>query len=78
MKTVIVDGSFEMNEIIGNQIRVYQLKVWRQALKLESLGMTRRGPSMTSILKKRYGLGRNESREKVLEILEKEIEEQVT
>lgn len=59
--------------ITGDAIPVYQLLVWRGALKLEILGMKRHGRSAYSIIKSELGL--TGSRQKVLSQLEKLIGE---
>lgn len=42
--------------IEGKGIEVYRLKVLLSALKLEVLGMKRRGPSVYSIVKREFNL----------------------
>lgn len=42
--------------IEGDGIKVYRAKVLLSALKLEMLGMKRRGPSAYSIIKHEFGL----------------------
>jgi hypothetical protein len=57
--------------ITGESIDFYQLLVWRGALKLEAVGMSRRGPSMYSILKKK---GYKGTRQQIVDQLTTEIE----
>lgn len=57
--------------ITGNEIDLFSLLSQRAALKLEILGMKRRGPSVASILKRQYGW--KGSKEKLLAMLETEI-----
>lgn len=56
-----------------SQIEHFRLITLRGAVELEALGMTRRGPSATSIAKKELGLSRNASREAVIEALSTKI-----
>lgn len=42
--------------ITGDSINTYRLLALKHALKLETLGMKRRGPSVLSIIKKEFGL----------------------
>lgn len=46
----------EATVLAGDQITDYRAKVLLSALKLECLGMTKRGQSAYSIVKKEYGL----------------------
>ena len=55
------------------QIEMYRLLSLRSALKLECLGMSRRGQSAYSIIKAEYGFKGN--KKSVLEQMEKIIEE---
>ena len=55
------------------QIEMYRLLSLRSALKLECLGMKRRGQSVYSIVKAEYGLKGN--KKSVLQQLEEIIEE---
>lgn len=55
-------------------VGVFQLVAQRAAVKLEKLGMTRRGPSITSLLKKQYGLKRSATYDEVLARLNQDIE----
>lgn len=55
------------------QIEMYRLLSLRSALKLECLGMKRRGQSVYSIVKAEYGLKGN--KKSVLKQLEQIIEE---
>ncbi len=57
------------------KIDSYRLKVLRGALKLEILGMKRRGPSAYSIIKKEFGF--KGSKVKVLEQLESKIDDTI-
>ena len=45
-----------MTMITGSQIDLFRLKVLEKGLKLEILGMTRRGRSCYSIIKEEFGL----------------------
>lgn len=63
-----VDGALV---ITGEHIDHYRLKVMASALKLECLGMTRRGRSMHSIVKEQFGF--KGSKQKVLEQLQAHI-----
>ena len=56
-----------MTAITGHQIDLYRLLALRQALKLELLGMTARGRTAYSTLKRDYGF--KGSRQSVLEQL---------
>jgi len=53
-------------------IEAFRMRSLRGALKLEMLGMKRRGRSVYSIVKEEFGFKGN--KQKVLEQLEKEIE----
>mgnify|MGYP003978962439 FL=1 len=55
------------------QIALFRLASLRGALKLEILGMTRRGQSVYSILKQEYGFKGNKA--SILKQLEEKIEE---
>ena len=57
----------------GNDIERFRVRAWRSALKLEILGMTRRGQSVYSIVKNRFGFTGN--KKKVLEQLNNYIKE---
>ena len=57
----------------GNDIERFQVRAFRSALKLEILGMTRRGQSVYSIVKNRFGFTGN--KKKVLEQLNNYIKE---
>ena len=57
----------------GNDIERFRVRAWRSALKLEILGMTRRGQSVYSIVKDRFGFTGN--KKKVLEQLNNYIKE---
>ena len=63
-----------MTMITGDQIAVYRLKVLRQALRLEILGMHRRGRSVYSIIKQEFHL--TGSKESILKQIEKIIADQ--
>jgi len=45
--------------LTGDQVTSYRAKVLLAALKLECLGMTRRGPSVYSTVKREYNLKGN-------------------
>lgn len=51
------------------QIERYRLAVLRSAVKLEALGMKRRGRSATVCAKEQLGLPRNTPREEIVRIL---------
>ncbi len=51
-------------------IAIYRLAVLRSAVKMECLGMTRRGRSATAIVKKELGLKRTLKSIEVLAILD--------
>lgn len=55
------------------QITEYRIRTLRSALKLELLGMTRRGPSVYSIVKKEFGFKGN--KQKVYDQLDQYIKE---
>jgi hypothetical protein len=55
------------------QINLFRMKALRGALKLEILGMKRKGRSAYSLIKEEFGFKGN--REKVLGQIEAEIEE---
>jgi len=55
------------------EIALFRLKALRGALKLEILGMQKRGQSAYSIIKNEYGF--NGSRQSILKQLEAKIEE---
>jgi hypothetical protein len=57
----------------GNDIERFQVRAFRSALKLEILGMTRRGRSVYSTIKDRFGFTGN--KKKVLEQLNTYIKE---
>ena len=62
-----------MNEAIvldkPEQIERYRLAVLRSAVKLEMLGMKRKGRSATVCAKEQLGLPRNTKREEIIKIL---------
>lgn len=62
----------------GEGITMYRLLALRSAVKLEALGMRRRGPSASSIVKAELGLGRNAKPAAVLEALQAAIDAQAT
>ncbi len=64
-----------MSTIVTNPdaIRAVQIVAQRGAVKLEKLGMTRRGPSITSQLKKHYGLKRSASYDDVIAQLNSDL-----
>jgi hypothetical protein len=47
------------NIITGNQISLFKLLALKSVIKLEILGIKRRGPSAYSIAKKQYGFKGN-------------------
>lgn len=53
---------------------LFHILALKQAVKLEGLGLKRRGRSATMIAKVRYGLGRNAPREQVMQKILAEIE----
>jgi hypothetical protein len=55
------------------QINLFRMKALRGALKLEILGMKRKGRSAYSLIKEEFGFKGN--REKVLDQIEAKIEE---
>ena len=57
--------------ITGEHVALYQLLVMRSGIKLEMLGLRRRGGSITVLVKKRFGFTGN--RAKVLLALEEKI-----
>ncbi len=57
------------------EIEYYRLRALRSALKLEILGMKRRGQSAYSLVKEEFGFKGNKA--KVLKQLESKIEETV-
>jgi len=62
-----------MTTLVGNQIDSARLLVLRQALKLEIRGITRRGPSAYSVLKKMGFSGTRPSILQQLDALRDEI-----
>lgn len=65
-----------MPTITGPQIDLFRLKVLHSALRLEILGMKRRGRSVYSIVKQEFNL--KGSKTKVLEQFTKIVESQST
>lgn len=61
--------------IEGAAIDRFQLVVLRSAVKLEKLGMKRRGTSATAIAKARFGLKRNATHDDVIARIGAAIEE---
>jgi hypothetical protein len=57
--------------ITGDDISVYRLFALKGALKLEIAGMSRRGPSAATILKKEFGWKGNNK--KILGLLEEHL-----
>ena len=55
-------------------VQAFQLLAQRGAVKLEKLGMTRRGPSITSLLRKHYGLKPRATHDEVLAKLQADID----
>ena len=45
-----------MNTVTGNAINVFQLAVWRGALRLEKVGMKRRGKSVRKIAQAHFNM----------------------
>ena len=45
-----------MTTITGNAISHFQLAVWRSALRLEKVGMKRRGQSVRKIVQARFNM----------------------
>lgn len=64
-----------MNSITGSNINHFQLLTQRHAVKLERLGLKRKGPSITSMMKKKYGLPVTTSYEVLLAEIDKELGE---
>lgn len=64
-----------MTTITGNQINLFQLLVWKGALRLEILGMTRRGRSACNIVKDHFDIPKETSKVDTLAILLGKIEE---
>lgn len=63
-----------MTTVTGaSAIRCVQLRAQISAVKLEALGMKRRGPSLTSQLKRFYGLPMRASYDAVLESLKDDL-----
>lgn len=56
-----------------NAIRCVQLRAQISAVKMEAMGMKRRGPSLTSQLKRFYGLPMRCSYDMVLESLKDDL-----
>lgn len=64
-----------MTDIItGSNIPIYQLMVWRGAIKLEKLGMKRHGPSALAIAKKHFNLPMRTTYDEVIARIQKEID----
>lgn len=59
--------------ITGSNITIYQLVVWKGAIKLEKLGMKRHGPSVMSIAKKHFNLPMRTSHDEVIARIQEEI-----
>ena len=57
------------------KIARFQLVVWRGAVKLEKLGMKRRGKSCVSIVRQHFGMKKTASFDEVLERLNRELED---
>ena len=53
------NGELKMQILTGTQIPVARMITLKHALKLEILGMTRKGRSVYSIIKQEYGLTGN-------------------
>ena len=64
-----------MSTITGSNIDRFQLVVWKNAIKLEMLGMRRHGRSCLSIVKDAFGLKKSTPADIVLEIVVLTIEE---
>ena len=56
-------------------IALYRLMTLRQGIKLEMLGMKKSGRSCTAIARQMLGLGRTVKHEKVLQAIEKAIQD---
>lgn len=63
-----------MTTITGNQIPRFQLAVWRGAIKLEKVGMKRRGPSCKSIACQHFGMKKSSTHDEVLERIQQELD----
>lgn len=57
-------------------IRIIQLSTQRAAVRLEAKGLRRSGPSVTSLMKKAYGLPRHASYEDVLASIDDDLNQQ--
>lgn len=64
-----------MSAIQGDAIVRFQLVAQRSAVRLEKLGMTRRGRSVTAMLKEKYGMKRNATHDAVIDRITKDIAE---
>lgn len=62
-----------MTSITGTAIPRFQLVVWRSAIKLEQLGMARKGKSCLSIVKEHFNLLKNTPTDLVLTRIEQEL-----
>ena len=58
--------------IVDSGVRLLQIKTQMHVVKMEKLGMRRRGTSLTAMLKQHYELPKNASYDTVLEKLTKE------
>lgn len=58
-----------------DQIALYRLMTLRQGIKLEMLGMKRSGRSCTAIARQMLGMGKTVKHAKVLEAIEKAIQD---
>jgi hypothetical protein len=60
--------------ITGSNIAIYQLMVWKGAIKLEKLGMKRCGRSVLSIAKEHFGMPKRTTHDEVIARIQKEID----
>jgi hypothetical protein len=60
--------------ITEDSIAIYQLMVWKSAIKLEKLGMKRRGRSALSIAKEHFGMPKRTTYDEVIARIQKEID----
>lgn len=58
-----------------DQIALYRLMTLRQGIKLEMLGMKKSGRSCTAIARQMLGLGKTVKHAKVLQAIEKAIQD---
>lgn len=60
--------------ITGGNIAIYQLMVWKGAIKLEKAGMRRHGPSVMSLAKKHFNLPMRTTHDEVIARIQKAID----